>query len=87
MPHCVPTVWGGGAGKETVTETSEFAELGMKAAIAATQFKIFDPDGNGKLSHADIAKIFARVDGVSAEKAYTIADLVMKSADADYNEY
>lgn len=28
-------------GSEVITETSEFAELGMKAAIAAAQFSIF----------------------------------------------
>ena len=73
--------------RETVTATSEFAEVGMTAAIAATQFGIFDPDGNGKLEHADIATIFTRVDGISAEQAYCIADLVLKGADKDGQAY
>jgi len=72
---------------EPVTETSEFAELGMKAAIAATQFRLFDPDGNGKLDLADIAKVFANVEGVSADKAYAIASVVMQGADSDFNLY
>jgi hypothetical protein len=72
---------------EVVTETSEFAELGMKAAIAATQFARFDPDGNNKLDLCDIANVFASCEGVSPKAAYVIADAVMTGADADFNVY
>ena len=70
--------------KETVTATSEFAELGMKAALAALHFRQLDPDGNHKIDHVDLAKPFARIKGVTAEQAYKIAHHIIESADADY---
>ena len=71
---------------EKVTATSELAELGMKAAIAATQYTIFDPDGNRRIDMVDLAKVFASVEGVSAMQAYRVAHLVMTTADTDFYE-
>ena len=34
---------------ELVSKKSEFAELGMKAALAATTYRAVDPDNNGAL--------------------------------------
>lgn len=46
--------------RERVTETSEFAELSMKAAIAARQFALFDPDGNARIDLVDIARALSQ---------------------------
>ena len=70
--------------KERITATSEFAELGMKAAIAATQYATFDPDGNRKIDLVDIASVFAKVEGITPLQAYTVADMVMLGADKDF---
>ena len=70
--------------KEKVTATSEFAELGMKAAIAATQYARFDPDGNKRIDLVDIARVFAKVEGVTPLQAYTVAEMVMQGADRDF---
>ena len=70
--------------KERITATSEFAELGMKAAIAATQYATFDPDGNRKIDLVDIARVFAKVEGITPLQAYTVADMVMLGADKDF---
>lgn len=70
--------------RETVNETSEFAELGLKAAVAAQQYHLFDPDGNKRIELVDIAKSFARVDGVSITQAYHMAEMIMDGADSDF---
>ena len=69
---------------EKVTPEGVFAEIGLKAAIAATQYHRFDPDGNRKIERTDIAKVFSQVEGVSAEQAFAIADTIMMEADTDY---
>ena len=70
--------------RERVTETSEFATLAMKAAMAAKQFHLFDPDNNKRIDHVDIAKAFAEVEGVSAYEAYKMADLIIETSDTNY---
>ena len=35
----------------------QFAELGMKAALAALQFNLIDPNGNQKINLADLANV------------------------------
>ena len=54
---------------ELVSRRSEFAEIGLKAALAAVSYLQFDPDGNGSIEAEDIVRVFARIDGVSWEKA------------------
>jgi len=70
--------------KERITATSEFAELGMKAAIAATQYARFDPDGNRRIELVDIAVVFAKIEGVTPLQAYTVAEMVMQGGDQDF---
>jgi hypothetical protein len=69
---------------EKITPEGVFAELGMKAAIAATQYNKFDPDGNQRIERHDIARVFATVEGVTAEQAYAIANTIMMEADTDF---
>ena len=53
---------------ELVSRRSEFAEIGLKAALAASSYLQFDPDGNGSIEAEDIVRVFAKIDGVSWEK-------------------
>ena len=65
--------------QEAVSKRSEFAEIGMKAALNAAKYRSFDPDNNGSIDPVDIIKAFAQVtkgDGtpwVPFEKAHAIA--------------
>ena len=67
--------------QELVSKRSEFAEIGMKAALAAASYRLFDPDNNGSIEPVDIVRAFANVrksDGdpwVPVEKAHAIAQL------------
>ena len=69
--------------QELVSKKSEFAELGMKAALAATTYRQFDPDNNGAIDPVDIVKVFAHVEGVSWEQAHAIAYMILEDADTD----
>lgn len=66
---------------ELVSKRSEFAEIGLKAALAAATYRSFDPDNNGSIEPEDIVRIFAHVDGVGWEKAHAIAHTIMNDAD------
>ena len=59
---------------ELVSKKSEFAEIGLKAALAAATYRSFDPDNNGSIEPEDIVRIFAHVDGVPWEKAHAIGE-------------
>merc|ERR1712185_697323 len=67
--------------QEIVSKRSEFAEIGMKAALAAATYRSFDPDNNGSIEAVDIVKVFAHVEGVSAEQAHAIAHMILDDAD------
>ena len=58
----------------------------MKAAIAATQYRLFDTvDGSsadGRLDRVSIAKVFAVVQGVSPRQAWQMGDYILSSGDA-----
>ena len=75
--------------EELVSKRGEFAELGMKAALAALIYRDLDPDNNGAIEPVDICKAFAHAeksDGtpwVPWEKAHAIAHTVLKDADTD----
>ena len=75
--------------QELVSKRSEFAEIGMKAALAATVYRNFDPDNNGSIEPVDIVKAFASVhqsDGspwVTMDKAHAIAHMILADADTD----
>jgi hypothetical protein len=47
--------------QELVSKRSEFAEIGMKAALAASVYRSFDPDNNGSIEPVDIVRAFASV--------------------------
>ena len=75
--------------EELVSKRGEFAELGMKAALAALIYRDLDPDNNGAIEPVYICKAFAHAeksDGtpwVPWEKAHAIAHTVLKDADTD----
>ena len=75
--------------QEIVSKKSEFAEIGMKAALAARFYRSFDPDNNGSIEPVDIVRAFAQVvrsDGepwVSWEQAHAIAHMILDDADTD----
>jgi len=41
----------------------------------------FDPDGNGSIEAEDIVRVFARINGVTWEKAHAIAHTILDDAD------
>ena len=67
--------------QEVVSKRSEFAEIGMKAALAAATYRSFDPDNNGSIEAVDIVRVFAHVEGVSWEQAHAIAHMILADAD------
>ena len=67
--------------QEVVSKRSEFAEIGMKAALAAATYRSFDPDNNGTIEAVDIVKVFAHVEGVSWQQAHAIAHMILLDAD------
>lgn len=67
--------------QELVSKRSEFAEIGMKAALLAATYRSFDPDNNGTIEAVDIVRVFAHVEGVSWEQAHAIAHMIMADAD------
>ena len=69
--------------QELVSKKSEFAELGMKAALAASNYRQFDPDNNGSIDPVDIVKVFAHVEDVTWEQAHSIAYMILEDADTD----
>ena len=75
--------------QELVSKRSEFAEIGLKAALAATKYRDFDPDNNGSIEPVDIVKAFAncyKANGapwVPARKAHSIAYTILLDADTD----
>jgi Ca2+-binding EF-hand superfamily protein len=74
---------------EAVSKKSEFAEMGLKAALAAFQFGFFDRDHNGTVEAIDICRAFANIEGpdgeptVKPEQAHAIATAIMEDADTD----
>ena len=52
---------------ELASKKSEFAEIGMKAALAAATYPKFDRYCDGTIEAEDIARAFAHVEGVSWE--------------------
>ena len=68
---------------ELTSKKSEFAEIGMKAALAAATYPNFDRYCDGTIEAEDIARAFARVDGVDWETAYMIARNILNDADTE----
>ena len=68
---------------ELASKKSEFAEIGMKAALAAATYPKFDRFCDGTIEAEDIARAFAHVDGVSWEQAYMIAYNILNDADTE----
>ena len=66
---------------EKVSKKSEFAEHGLRAALAAVEFRQFDTDANGFVEAEDVVRAFAKVEGVTAEQAHAIATAIFKDAD------
>ena len=66
---------------ELVSKKSEFAEIGMKAALAAATYPKFDRYCDGTIEAEDIARAFAHVDGVPWETAFMIARNILADAD------
>jgi len=71
---------------EKVSKKSEYAEHGMRAAVAALQFRNFDFNANGLVEAEDIVQAFAKVEGVSALQAHAIATAIFKEADQGENQ-
>merc|ERR1712070_281155 len=70
---------------EKVCRKSEFAEYGLKAALNAAMFSVFDQNANGLAYKEDVMRIFAKVDSVSAEQAHAIATAIFEEADVTNN--
>ena len=68
---------------ELVSKKSEFAEIGMKAALAATTYPKFDRFCDGTIEAEDIARAFASVEGVPLETAFMIARNILADADSE----
>ena len=74
---------------EKVSKKSEFAETGLKAALASFQFGYFDRDHNGTIETVDIVRAFANIEGadgdpaVTADEAHAIATAIMEDADTE----
>ena len=68
---------------ELVSKKSEFAEIGMKAALAAATYPKFDRFCDGTIEAEDIARAFASVEGVSWEQAFMIARNILAAADSE----
>lgn len=69
---------------EIVSKRSEFAEIGMKAAILACSYRNFDPDNNGIIEAVDIVRVFAHVEGITWQQAHAIAHMIMAGADTSF---
>ena len=68
---------------ELVSKKSEFAEIGMKAALAAATYPKFDRFCDGTIEAEDIARAFAHVDGIPWETAFMVARNILADADSD----
>ena len=66
---------------ELTSKKSEFAEIGMKAALAAATYPKFDRYCDGTIEAEDIARAFAGVEGVDWETAFMIARNILSEAD------
>lgn len=79
---------------EKVSKKSEFAETGLKAAMAAQAFSYFDPDKNGVIESVDLVRGLAgieKADGYGAlltpEQAHAIATAIISDADVDSKSF
>jgi len=72
---------------ELASKKSEFAEIGMKAALAAATYPKFDRYCDGTIEAEDIARAFANVEVDGApldwEVAYMIAKNILDDADTE----
>merc|ERR550514_1593340 len=72
---------------EVVNKKTEFAEIGMKAALLAAQYPKFDRHCDGSIGVEDIARCFAAVgngkDGPSETQAFMIARNILRAADTE----
>ena len=59
--------------EELASQRSEFANLGLQSALAAMQFHAMDTSQDGMLEIEDLVRIFARIDGITPEKARNMA--------------
>ena len=73
-----------------VSKRSEFAETGLKAVIAAHQFKFLDHDRNGVIEAVDLVRALASIEmsdgtgpAISPGQAHAIATAIMADADVD----
>jgi len=69
--------------RENFDINSRFAEIGMKAALAALQFSKVDHDTDAVLEVEDLVVAFARLHGITAEQAIAISKVVLAQADKD----
>ena len=69
-----------------VSKDEEVARVGMRAALAATQFRHFDANNDGRLTTEDLVRVFAMVDGVTLEQAHAIARRVLDHAEKKGDE-
>ena len=53
---------------EMTSKKRAFAELGMRAAMAANLFRAMDRDCSGKIDYTDLVSIFGYFDEVDFEK-------------------
>jgi len=69
--------------RETFDIQGRYAEIGMKAALAAMQFHRIDDDADGVIEVEDLVVAFAHLHGVTAEQAVAIGRVVLAHADKD----
>ena len=68
---------------ELASKKEEFAEIGLKAALAAAAYPKFDRFCDGTIEAEDITRVFAQVDGVPWETAYMISRNILNNADTE----
>jgi len=79
---------------EKVSKKSEFAEVGLKAALGTQMFNYFDRDNNGVIESVDIVRAFAAIEksdgsgpALTPEQAHAIATAIMSDADTDGSSF